>query len=301
MCIRDRGSGGAAVTAVAVLEDRGARVVVISRNGENNYNNLERHRDAALIVNATPVGMYPNVGISPVDLSLFPHLEGVLDLIYNPARTRLLLDAQSMGLTTQNGLWMLVAQAKESAEFFTGHPLSDDIIAAIYEKLRTEMGNIILIGMPGCGKSTIGSMVAEKLGRKLVDSDEAIMEKTGRTPAEIIQNDGEPSFRKVESEVLREIGMGSGLVIATGGGCVTREENYPSLHQNGTIFWIQRDLQCLPCENRPLSVRAGCQALYQARKPLYAGFCDHIIVNDTDPEAAAEKVIREVLHENTGD
>ena len=168
------GSGGASVTAVAVLEDRGANVTVISRNGPDNYTNLEKHRTAALIVNTTPVGMYPETGLSPVDLDYFPFLECVIDVIYNPARTQLLLDAEKKGLITENGLWMLVAQAKESAEWFTGKQISDDRISEIYSLLRTKMENIILVGMPGCGKTTIGRLLAEKLGREFVDADEEI-------------------------------------------------------------------------------------------------------------------------------
>ena len=150
------GSGGASNTAVAVLKEAGADAVVISRSGENHYGNLQLHSDAAVIVNTTPVGMYPNVGISPIDLSLFPHLEGVLDVIYNPARTQLLMDAESRGLIAMNGLLMLVAQAKEAAEWFTSSQIPDARIQEIYALLRRKMENIILIGMPGSGKSTVG-------------------------------------------------------------------------------------------------------------------------------------------------
>ena len=158
------GSGGASNTVTAVLTGLGAEAVVISRSGENNYENLQRHEDAAVIVNATPVGMYPNTGVSPVDLKRFPMLEGVLDVIYNPARTQLLLDAEAFQIPCANGLWMLVAQAKESAEYFTGKSIDDAVIAKIYGTLAAQMANIVLIGMPGCGKSTIGALLAEKLG-----------------------------------------------------------------------------------------------------------------------------------------
>ena len=155
------GSGGASNTAVAVLREHGAHVVILSRSGPDNYQNLERHADAALIVNATPVGMYPNVdGAAIEDLSLFPKLEGVLDLIYNPARTKILLAAEERGLKTENGLKMLVAQAKESAEWFTGCSIPDSRIDGIHHAMRLEMENIVLIGMPGCGKTTIGRLLA---------------------------------------------------------------------------------------------------------------------------------------------
>ena len=165
------GSGGASNTLTAVLTGLGAEAVVISRSGENNYENLQRHEDAAVIVNATPVGMYPNTGVSPVDLKRFPKLEGGLDVIYNPARTQLLLDAEALHIPCANGLWMLVAQAKESAEYFTGTSIDDAAIAEIHANLAAQMANIVLIGMPGCGKSTIGALLADKLGRKLVSAD----------------------------------------------------------------------------------------------------------------------------------
>ena len=165
------GSGGASMPVVAALTEQGANVIVISRSGENNYNNLHLHRDASVIVNTTPVGMYPNVGNSPLDLEQFPNLEGVLDIIFNPARTQLLLDAEEKGLVAMNGLLMLVAQAKESAEWFTGKAIPDDVISAIHASLRRQMENIVLIGMPGSGKSTVGMILAEKLGKKFVDAD----------------------------------------------------------------------------------------------------------------------------------
>ncbi len=174
------GSGGASNTVTAVLTGLGAEAVVISRSGENNYENLQRHEDVAVIVNATPVGMYPNTGVSPVDLKRFPKLEGVLDVIYNPARTQLLLDAEALHIPCANGLWMLVAQAKESAEYFTGTSIDDAAIAEIHANLAAQMANIVLIGMPGCGKSTIGALLADKLGRKLVDADEEIICLAGK-------------------------------------------------------------------------------------------------------------------------
>ena len=285
------GSGGASNTAVAVLEEMGARVVIISRHGENNYRNLQLHADAALIVNATPVGMYPNVGVSPLDLSLFPRLEGVLDMIYNPSRTRLLLEAAERGLVAENGLWMLVAQAKESAEWFTGRHIDDNVIETIYRALRSQMENIILIGMPGSGKSTVGKILAEKLGRSFVDADTEIVAHAGCAIPEIFARSGEVGFRKIETEVLTNLGKRSGLVIATGGGCVTRDENYDSLHQNGTIFCLVRDLDKLPTDGRPLSQKGSLEQMYQVRKPMYEYFADHIIDNNGSPEDAAAQIL----------
>ena len=285
------GSGGASNTAVAVLEELGARVVVISRSGENNYENLHLRADAAVIVNTTPVGMYPATGISPVDLSRFPKLEGVLDVVYNPARTQLLLDADKLGIPAENGLWMLVAQAKEAAEHFTGRSLDDSLIAAIHRKLSVQMQNIVLIGMPGCGKSTVGGLLADQLGRPFVDADEEIVRLAGKSIPEIFAEDGEDTFRGWETQALSELGKQSGLVIATGGGCVTRDRNLPLLRQNGSIFWLKRDIQALPTDGRPLSLANRLADMYAVRRPLYQLFSDHSIDNNTAPQAAASAIL----------
>lgn len=290
------GSGGASNTAVAVLRELGAQVVIISRSGENNYHNLHLHHDASVIVNTTPVGMYPNTGISPIDLNLFPQLEGVLDAIYNPARTQILLDAEKRGLVAMNGLWMLVAQAKESAEWFTGSVIDQGKIPEIHACLRRQMENIILIGMPGCGKSTIGRLLAQRTGKKFVDADEALEARLGRKITDIIPQDGETVFRQMESDTLAELGKQSGLVIATGGGCVTRERNYPLLHQNGTILWLTRQLHKLPTEGRPLSQPGKLQEMFAQRQSLYRQFADAEISNDGPVEETLE-AIRSALGE----
>lgn len=285
------GSGGASNTAVAALKDLGASPVVISRSGENNYGNLYLHRDAAAIVNATPVGMYPNTGVSPIDLALFPHLEGVLDVIYNPARTQLLLDAEKLGIPRENGLWMLVAQAKEAAEVFTGEKISDEVIEKIYRRLSHQMKNIVLIGMPGCGKSTIGTLLAEKLGRTLADADEKIISLAGKSIPDIFAQDGEPTFRDWETKALTELGKQSGLVIATGGGCVTQKRNYPLLHQNGYLVWLERDCSVLPTDGRPLSQANDLGKMYAVRKPLYEAFADIRVENTGTPEETVQKIL----------
>lgn len=275
------GSGGAAVTAVAVLRELGANVITISRSGENNYQNLDRHVDTALIVNATPVGMYPNVGVSPVDLQNFPKLECVLDMIYNPARTALLMQAESLGIPYSNGLWMLVAQAKESAEWFTGLQISDDVIKKIHTQLSNKMENIVLIGMPGCGKTTVGKELAERLHMSYVDADQEIVKAAGCPIPEIFAKQGEEVFRSMETEVLASLGKSSGMVIATGGGCVTRQRNYPLLHQNGRIFWLQRAISQLPTDGRPLSQAGKLTDMYRVREPMYRAFSDHCIDNNS--------------------
>ena len=285
------GSGGASVTAVAVLKEMGVNVIVISRSGENNYDNLERHKDAAIICNCTPVGMYPNNGISPVNLDLFPRLEGVLDMIYNPSRTKLLMDAENRGLIGMNGLWMLVAQAKEAAEWFLDQKLPDSLIESVYRKMQLQMENIILVGMPGCGKTTVGKALAEELSKELVDADEELVKVFGKSIPDIFAEEGEAGFRKKETQILTELGKRSGLVIATGGGCVTREENYPLLHQNGRIFWLKRDVKLLPTEGRPLSQANRLSEMYRIRKPMYEAFSDFAIDNSAISHDAVSKII----------
>ena len=284
------GSGGASNVAVTVLRELGAQVVVISRSGENNYENLSRHADAAILVNTTPVGMYPNNGQSPVDLAVFTNLEGVLDVVYNPARTQLMLDAEKRSIPAIGGLWMLVAQAKAAAEWFTGRALAEGVIDAIYRIMRCQMENIILIGMPGCGKSTVGQLIAQKSGRHFVDADIEVEALAKKTIPQIFAEDGEEAFRELETTVLRELGKQSGLVIATGGGCVTRERNYTLLRQNGRIFWLQRDLDKLPTDGRPLSQASVLSEMYKERAPLYERFSDHTIDNNSTAEAAADAI-----------
>ena len=285
------GSGGASNTVTAVLKELGSTVIVVSRSGENNYANLHLHRDASVIVNTTPVGMYPHTGVSPVDLKQFPHLEGVLDVVYNPARTQFLLDAETLGLPCCNGLWMLVAQAKEAAEYFTGIPISDSVIETIYRKLSQQMQNIVLIGMPGCGKSTVAELLAKELKRNLLDADAEIIRLAGKCIPDIFSQDGEEVFRSWETQALDALGKGSGAIIATGGGCVTRPQNYPLLHQNGRIFWLQRPLNVLPTEGRPLSQANALSDLYAVRKPMYESFADHIIDNSGDIRDTVSAII----------
>jgi shikimate dehydrogenase len=289
------GSGGSSVTVKAVLEDRRAsRVVVISRTGRNNYHNLFLHADAALIVNTTPVGMYPDTGAAPVSLDSFPGCEAVIDIIYNPARTRLLLDAQAKNLPAINGLVMLVAQAKAAAELFTGRPIIDSHIDVITETIRRQTMNIVLIGMPSCGKSTIGKALASQLGRPFIDLDTRIEERAGRGIPDIIQRDGETAFRDLETNMLEEISRQSGAVIAAGGGIVTVPGNLPLIRQNSVCVFLKRDLAKLRTDGRPLSVKYGVDALYKARFPLYQAWGDYTIDGNGSIEHTA-KAVREAL------
>ena len=288
------GTGGASVTVCAVLRARGAVVVPISRSGEDNYQNLDRHEDAAILVNATPVGMYPKNGVSPVELDMFPKLEAVLDVVYNPARTALLMQAEARGIPCAGGLVMLVAQAKRSAEIYLGHALPDSELERITALLARGMQNIVLVGMPGSGKSSIGRRLAERLGRPLLEADREIEKEAGLSIPEIFAREGEQGFRRRESAALRELGKRSGTVISTGGGCVTRPENYAPLHQNGTIVWIRRDLDRLAREGRPLSLNADLSAMYAVRKPLYEHFADLTVENTGTPEETVNAILEEL-------
>lgn len=275
------GSGGASLMAVEVLKDLGASCVkVISRSGEDNYDNLEKHRDAGIIVNTTPLGMYPNNGQAAIDLTRFPQCRGVVDLVYNPARTALLLQAEKLEIPCAGGLYMLVAQAKRSAELFTGRPIADDEITRTELALSAQMRNIILVGMPSSGKSTIASALAEKLGRPLYEADALAEETAGMTIPEVFASQGEAGFRALETQVLSQLGKLSGAVISTGGGCVTREENYPLLHQNGLIVWLLRDVEKLVKTGRPISLKSDLNQLFSQREPRYRRFADVVVDNN---------------------
>ena len=277
------GTGGASVTAQAVLKNLGAaEVVVISRRGEDNYENIAKHADAEIIANTTPVGMYPNNGKAAVDLTQFPKLSGVLDVVYNPARTALLLQAERLGIPCAGGLYMLVSQAKRSCELFTGKSIPDSEIDRIERVLSHQMQNIVIIGMPGSGKTTVSTMLAEKLGRKIFDTDTIVSENAGMTIPEIFAVQGEAGFRRLETEATAEVGKLSGNIISTGGGVVTVADNYGLLHQNGVIVWIERDTNKLARDGRPISLSSDLNELYAARLPLYDRFADIKADNNGD-------------------
>lgn len=286
------GSGGASLTVIAVCKDlKASEIVVISRNGENNYNNLYLHKDAQIIVNTTPVGMYPNCYESPINLSDFEKCEGVLDIVYNPHLTKLCFMAKELGIAYKAGLTMLVAQAKKANENFFGEEKDDGIIEKITEKMKSETKNIVLVGMPGCGKTTIATELAKVTGKKLVDCDEEIVKREKRSIEEIFEKNGEEYFRNLETQVIKDIGKEKGLIISTGGGCVTREENYFPLKQNGEIFWIKRDINELSTEGRPLSKANKLSEMYEKRKTFYEKFSDLCVDNNQNIETAVEKIL----------
>lgn len=287
------GSGGASLTVYTVLRDLGAgETVSISRSGPDNYETISRHADAQFIVNATPVGMYPNTGVSPVELSLFPKLEGVFDLIYNPAKTQLLLEAEKRGILQANGLGMLVAQAKAAAELFLQTQIPSERVADITREMENRTRNLLLIGMPGCGKTTVGRALAQRLGRTLTDTDAMVEELAGCSIPELFAREGEQAFRRMEHQVLCQVGKESGLVIATGGGVVTRPENLDPMRQNSTVIFLRRPLSCLPTQGRPISQSSDLEQLYRRRLPLYQEAADLTVDNDTVEEAATEIIRR---------
>lgn len=285
------GSGGASLAVQYVLRKLGAgEIVVISRSSPDNYKNLDKHADAAVIINTTPVGMYPNTAAAPVDLRRFPQCEGVLDLIYNPARTALLQQALALHIPCEGGLYMLAEQARCAAQIFTGEVIPAIRAKEAYLALRRRKENRILIGMPGCGKSTVGRALAELLDRPFVDCDQELARVLGMSAGDYINHYGEAAFRAEETALIKELGKSSGLVIATGGGCVTRPENYPHLHQNGTIIFLERELSKLPTKGRPLSLRGNLEAMYTVRLPMYRRFADLTVANDGSVEAVAKRV-----------
>ncbi len=294
------GSGGASLTVQYVAKKLGAaEVIVVSRNGENNYDNLNRHSDAAVVVNTTPVGMYPEAGKTPVDLRVFTKCEGAIELIFNPARTAFLIKADELGIPRINGLSMLVAQAKAAEELFFDIGIDDSENLRIYEKLRCETENIVLIGMPGCGKSTIGAALAKLTGRELIDTDAEIEKSTGCTISNIFAKNGEDVFRTLELETIAKLGLMTGKIISVGGGAVKDERNYMPLRQNGRIYYLEQDLALLSREGRPLSRGADLSEMYSKRLPAYHRFRDVCVENRLTPEDTAAVIWRE-FNEYTG-
>ena len=279
------GTGGASAAVQYVLHELGAaKVCVLSRSGRNDYQHLDDYRDAEIVVNATPVGMYPDNGASPVPDTAFPACRYAVDLIYNPLRTEFLQQMQrrDTGIVCENGLAMLVAQAAKSAELFTGNPVAESEVEELLCKLKAETESIALIGMPGCGKTTVGRILAELLGREFVDLDAEITENTGISPEIWIEAAGEDVFRAAETETLREAAKRTGIVLSCGGGIVMRPENEKLLRQNCRIIWLQKELCKLDVKGRPLSQTGNLEKLCAVRTPLYEQFSDLQADNNGD-------------------
>lgn len=300
------GSGGTSKTAYAVAESLSAKEIYrVSRSGGEGlitYVQAEHeHNDAEIIINTTPCGMYPNIGKSAVDISKFPRLSGVVDAVYNPLNSQLVVEAKEKGIAAVGGLYMLVAQAVFAAEKFTDSSIPVSEIERVYNKLLNEKLNLVLIGMPGCGKSTIGRAVAEATGKVFIDSDEEIVKKEGISIPEIFARDGETGFRKIESDVIAELSLRQGAVIATGGGAVLNKRNIELLKGNGKVLFIDRPIeQLVTTDDRPLSSnRELLQKRYDERYDIYCSSADIKLNAVEDLDTNIKKAIEVFLNENS--
>ncbi len=292
------GTGGTSDTANAVCETLGAnRIIKVGRSGKDGsitYEEaIEGCRGAQIIINTTPVGMYPDNFSQAIDLEHFPNLEGVIDVVYNPLRTNLVSQAISAGIKAQGGLYMLVAQAVRASEFFVRRKYPKDAIERVYKTLLKEKTNVVLTGMPASGKTTIGKILAKELGRGFVDTDILIEEKAGMKISRIFQEYGEEYFRNLETEAVKEASKNCGVVIATGGGSILREENIKALKQNGIVFFIDRAVEDLvPTDSRPTALnKEAILKRFEERYELYKATADYIIKNDATARAAAKKLL----------
>lgn len=294
------GDGGTCATAQALATDLQAKeILIVSINGVLNYKNVYEHLNTDIIINTTPVGMYPNNGEKLINIAKFKNLSGVIDVIYNPFYTSLILEAKKHKIPVAGGLPMLIAQAKTSAELFKNIKLDDSLIERIIKELVMKLSNIIFIGMPGSGKTTVGRAVAKKLERKFIDIDFEIEKTCQMKIPEIFQTYGEKEFRKIECNILKNYGKMNSLVISTGGGAVLNIKNHLYLTQNGRIYWINKDLNLLETKGRPLSKNLNeLQKMYQIRKPLYEIFSNKVINNNSFIESTIQQILDD-FYENT--
>lgn len=293
------GSGGTSLTARAVCKGEGAReTIIVSRKGEVNYNNVSDHADADVLINTTPVGMYPDNGRTPVDLSMFNNLSGVVDVIYNPIRTALVIEAEKLGIPATTGLPMLVAQAVRAHEYFFDTKLSDRVIEEVYYKCLMKILNVIFIGMPGCGKTSIGKAYANLSGRSFLDTD-VFVEQAGMPIPQIFEKYGEQVFRDKETAAIEMLSSMSEKVIATGGGAVKRKKNVELMKQNGVVVYLKRDLDKLSTDGRPLS-QGGIERinqLYSERYELYESAADITVKTHEDVDECAGRLYNRIVEE----
>lgn len=294
------GSGGTSKTARAVLSYLGASEIItvgrVAKDGVVDYEKAEKeHNDAGIIVNTTPVGMYPNADACPIDLGLFDSVEGVLDAIYNPLRTKLILDAKKRGIKAEGGLYMLVAQGVRASEIFLDTTYPEGTVEKIYKRILAEKENIVLIGMPSSGKSTVGRMLGERLQREFLDTDELIVSEEGRDIPSIFRELGEGEFREIECRIVNNCSHLNCKILATGGGVVLNPLNIDRLRQNGKIYFIDRPLELLvPTDDRPLANdRRAIEKRFLERYDLYLSRSDRRIVADKDAPSVAEEIIKD--------
>lgn len=296
------GTGGTSHTAREVAKSmKAANVLTVSRTAKEGcitYVELTcNHSDTQIIINTTPCGMYPNPDGKALEIAAFPALEGVIDAVYNPLRPQLVLDARARGIPAEGGLYMLVAQAVRASEIFLDTVYSADTAETIYRKMLSEKENIVLIGMPSCGKSTVGRLIAAHTGRVFCDLDEEIVKAAGKPISEIFRTEGEQGFRDLETRVLREVAPRNSMILATGGGAILRDENVNALRRNGRLVFIDRPLEALmPTEDRPLaSSREAIEKRFAERYPRYCEVADLRIPVSGDAEDVARKIEQELI------
>ena len=292
------GTGGTSKTAAAVAESHGAKKITkvgrVKREGNISYEELyEKKEEVQILVNTTPCGMFPNVQESPVDVEQFPNLEGVVDAVYNPMKSKLILEAQERGVKAEGGLYMLVSQAVAAAEHFTGHVYGEKLTDGIYRDVFRKKENLVLIGMPGCGKTTLAKLLSKKLKMNWKDTDKELERQHGKSCKEIIKEEGVMEFRRLESEIVKDLAKETHLILATGGGAVLNPENVKALRMNGRLCFVDRPIEkIVPTRERPLSSdRESLFALYEERLPIYQRSCDFRIENGGDEEAFIEKFL----------
>ena len=293
------GTGGTSKTAMAVAQHLGAASIwKVSRTDKpgvlTRESVLKEHLDAQVLINTTPRGMFSRESGMAMDPGLFPDLEGAIDVVYNPLRTEFVQKARSMGVPAAGGLYMLVRQAVLASEIFLDTKYPEELTERVYRSIKASKENIVLTGMPGSGKTTVGQLLAQELGRPYLDVDELIREKTGMAPGEIIAAQGEPAFRDVETDVICAVAERNGCVIATGGGAILRRENVDLLRRNGKLFFLDRPVeQLIPTEDRPLSsTKEAILKRYDERYETYVATADVVILNGDTAEAAAQQVKR---------
>lgn len=294
------GTGGTSKTARAVVKSLGANEIqIVSRTAKDGCITYEQlyndYSDIDVIINTTPVGMYPNIYGVPVNISKLKHLIGVIDVVYNPLRTQLVLSADKLHVLAEGGLYMLVAQGVKASEIFLDTKYCNDVIDSVYGKIKKQKENIVLIGMPSSGKSTVGKLIAKKLNRKFIDTDKLIEEKVGTSISMFIEKKGINEFREIEHEIVKELSTLNGCVVATGGGVPLRDNNMESLKPNGKVYFIDRPLDALtPTDDRPLSrTKEAIAEQYTARYGIYMHWADKVVSADCDAKTVTGKILED--------